>query len=173
MAKLVKCYYCGEMFDRETEEFGKPTSNRYAHKHCYDKAQSEKTQDEKDYEALTQYIKKKFNMNVISAKVIRQISDYKKQFNFTYSGMLKALIWWFDVKKNTLEATNGGIGILPYIYNDAKTYYYGLWMAQNINSEKDLANFHIRTEEIEISSPRRYVQPPRLFDIERESEDGK
>ena len=84
--------------------------------------------------------------------------------------MLKALIWWFDVQRHTLEGTNGGIGILPYIYNDAKTYYYGLYMAQMINEEKDLSNYKTKVEEIEIAPPQVYVQPPKLFNIERENE---
>ena len=104
-------------------------------------------------------------MQTISAKVTRQISDYKKQYNFTYSGMLKALMWWFDIKKNTLEGTNGGIGILPYIYNDAKTYYYGLYLAQMANKNKEI---HTQVEEIEIAPPQVYAQPPRLFNIEEE-----
>lgn len=82
--------------------------------------------------------------------------------------MLKALTWWFDVKKNTLEKTNGGIGILPYVYNDAKTYYYGLFLAQNINKNK---HFSHCTEEIEIQSPRAYVTPPKLWDIEGGDDD--
>ena len=107
-------------------------------------------------------------MQTISAKITRQITDYKKQYGFTYSGMLKALTWWFDVKKNSLEATNGGIGILPYIYNDAKTYYYGLYMAQLSNQNKAI---HTRIEEVEIAPPQVYVQPPRLFSIEEEEDD--
>jgi hypothetical protein len=79
--------------------------------------------------------------------------------------MLKALMWWFDVKGNTLEATNGGIGILPYIYNDAKSYYYGLYMAQKVNEGKTVDT---RVEEIEIASPRVYTPPPRLFNIGEE-----
>ena len=99
MAKaMVKCIYCGEQFDRNAEAFVAVTSRRYAHKACHDKVQGEKTQDEKDYEELCNYIKKKFNMQSISSKITRQITDYRKQYNFTYSGMLKALTWWFDVK---------------------------------------------------------------------------
>lgn len=171
MAKLLaKCPYCNIQFDRNEEEWVAINSRRYAHKKCYDKVISEKSQDEIDYEALTNYIKKKFSMQTITSKVQRQITDYKKQYSFTYSGMLKALMWWFEVKKNTLEGTNGGIGILPYIYNDAKTYYYGLWIAQNINAEKDLENYKIKIEEVEIAPPQVYVQSPRLFNIEGENE---
>ena len=108
-------------------------------------------------------------MQTISAKVTRQIADYKKQYNFTYSGMLKALTWWFDVKNNTTENTNGGIGILPYIYNDAKTYYYGLYMAQMSNQDKTI---HTKIEEIEIAPPTVYTPPPRLFNIEEEENEN-
>lgn len=166
MAKLIaKCFYCGEQFDRNQEEWIAVNARRYAHKSCHNKAQAEKTQDEKDYEALVNYIKKVFGYTTISAKISRQITDYKREYNFTYSGMLKALTWWFDVKKNTTENTNGGIGILPYIYNDAKTYYYGLFLAQNANIGKTIQT---KVEEIEIPPPQVYVQPPRLFKLEEE-----
>ena len=166
MAKaMVKCFYCGEQFDRNAEPFVAVSSRRYAHKACHEKAQSTKTQEEIDYEELLKYIKEKFCMQTVTAKIIRQIADYKKEFNFTYSGMHKALIWWFDIKKNTLEGTNGGIGILPYIYNDARTYYYGLYLAQVVNQDKI---FKQEVEEVEIAPPRAYTPPPKLFNIEEE-----
>lgn len=166
MAKLMaKCFYCNEYFDRNAEEFVAVNNRRYAHKKCHDAAQAGKTQEEKDYESLINYIKQIFGYTLVPAKVTRQITDYKKSYNFTYSGMLKALIWWFDVKKNSIEAANGGIGILPYIYNDAKTYYYGLYLAQQANKDKTVK---IKIEEIEIAPPRIYVQPPKLFNIGEE-----
>jgi hypothetical protein len=167
-AHNVICYYCNQVFDTKTEAYVMVNSRRYAHKTCHDRIQANKPQEERDYEALLQYIKQKFQLTTVSTKIIRQISSYKKEYNFSYSGMLKALTWWFDVKKNTLEKTNGGIGILPYIYNDAKTYYYGLFLAQDINKNKHFSN---RVEEIEIQSPRVYIAPPKLWDIEGGNDD--
>ena len=166
MAKLLaKCYYCGEQFDRNQEEWVSVNARRYAHKKCYEAVQSEKTQEEKEYEELIKYIKQKYNYQNTPAKISRQITDYKKQYNFSYSGMLKALTWWFDIKHNTLEGTNGGIGILPYIYNDARTYYYGLYLAQVNNQNKDIT---YKTEEVEIAPPQAYVAQPKLFNLEEE-----
>ena len=166
MAKaIVKCIYCGEQFDRNAEAFVLVSNRRYAHKACYDKTQAGKTKEEIDYEELLKYIKQKFCMQTVSSKIIRQITDYRKQYNFSYSGMLKSLIWWFDVKKNTLEGTNGGIGILPYIYNDASAYYYGLYLAQIANENKA---FKMEVEEVEIAPPQVYIPPPKLFNIEEE-----
>ena len=94
MAKLLaKCVFCNQQFDRNAEEFVAVNNRRYAHKACYDKVQNEKTQEEKDYEELINYIKKIFHYNTVSSKVVRQITDYKKQYSFSYSGMHKALVW--------------------------------------------------------------------------------
>ena len=160
--------HLGQVFDTKQEAYVMVNSRRYAHKTCYDKDQASKPQEERDYEALIKYVKQKFQLTTVSAKITRQIINYKKEYNFSYSGMLKALTWWFDVKKNTLEKTNGGIGILPYIYNDAKTYYYGLFLAQNINKDK---YFSKKVEEIEIESPRVYTTPPKLWDIGGRNDD--
>ena len=57
MAHRVKCYYCGITFDRDkVVDCVKVNGSRYAHLECHLKAQDEKTQEEKDLEALEQYI---------------------------------------------------------------------------------------------------------------------
>lgn len=167
---MAKCFYCGETFDRNAEEFVAVSSRRYAHKHCFEQNQAGLSQEEKDLAALEKYIKQKFSMQTVSAKISKQIANYKRQYQFTYSGMLKALIWWFDVKNHTLEGTNDGVGILPYIYNDAKTYYYGLYVAEKLNQNKTI---HTRVEEVEIAPPQVYIQKPRLFNIGEENENEK
>ena len=51
MAKhMVKCFYCGEVFDASTTPYVKPNSRRYAHKTCAQTAEENKTQEEKDKE---------------------------------------------------------------------------------------------------------------------------
>ena len=67
------------------------------------------------------------------------------------------------VKGNSKEGSNGGIGIIPYIYEDAKKYYYNLYLAQQRN--KDVEGYRITVKEIVIASPRMYVAPPKMFDL--------
>ena len=43
-------------------------------------------------------------------------------------------------------------------------------MAQMVNSNKDLAHYKRKVEEIEISPPQVYVQPPKLFDLGEEED---
>ena len=42
-----------------------------------------------------------------------------KEYNFSYSGILRTLIYFYDIRGNTIEASNGGIGIVPYVYEEA------------------------------------------------------
>jgi hypothetical protein len=84
--------------------------------------------------------------------------------------MLKTLKWYYEKEGNSIEKSNGSIGIIPYIYKQALDYYYSLYLAQQINKEKDISSFIISKErEISIQSPRVYVRPPHMW-LEEEDE---
>lgn len=169
MAKaMVKCLYCEQMFDRND-----PANNaikigrRYAHKQCSDEHDEQMTQDEKDEKALYEYCKDIFKEDYNYLKIKKQIESYIKNYQYSYSGMLKALKWFFEIKKESVEKANGGVGIIPYIYQDAYKYYYTLFLAQKKNKEKD--NYNIKTKTVIIESPRMWIAPPKLFNL---GEDG-
>lgn len=169
MAKaLVKCLYCGETFDRNTIDCVKPKGNRYAHKHCHEAACANKSQEELDYEALVAYIKQLFG-GTVNPRVWKQIKEYKDTYEYSYSGMHKTLIWWYELKHNDIEKANGGIGIIPYVYNDALQYYYALYLAQITNEDKVICAAPVR--EFFIEPPRSIRPVPRLFKFKEENEE--
>ena len=165
MAHPVTCYYCGVKFDRDKEPTVQVSARRYAHKECAEKYNEQKSEEEKDLESLEQYIMKLFDEPFVNARVKKQIKDYQKQYGYTYSGMLKALIWFFEVKGNSTEKANGGIGIIPYVYKDAYNYYYNLYLAQIVNQEKDIEQYQTKVREIVIQSPKAPPKRIRLFDL--------
>lgn len=178
MAKMVLCPYCRQKFDREKIPFVMVGARRYAHIECAKAAENNKSQEEKDKEALEEYIMKLFNEDYINARVRKQINQYKEEYNYTYSGMLKALIYFFEIKKNSIEKANGGIGIIPYIYKDAFNYYYAIWEAQQKNEAKlvKLVNpiDEDNTWEIKIPVPQRNIKKRNLFSfLDEENENGK
>ena len=121
---------------------------------------------------------KLFNEDYINARVRKQINQYKEEYNYTYSGMLKALIYFFEIKKNSIEKANGGIGIIPYIYKDAFNYYYAIWEAQQKNEAKLVKMVNPidedNTWEIKIPVPQRNIKKRNLFSfLDEENEDGK
>lgn len=105
-------------------------TRRYAHIDCARTQEENKSKIEKDKEALETYIRQLFNMSTINSKIQRQIKSYMKEYSYTYSGIHKTLKYFYEVKGGSVEKANGGIGIVPYIYDDAYRYYYNLWEAQ-------------------------------------------
>ena len=161
--RIVKCKYCGIQFDRNAEPAVEVSARRYAHKACADKYQEKASQDELDYAELEKYIKKLFNLQVVNAKIKKQIRDFRQEYNYTYSGMLKTLYWWFEIRGNSIEQAQGGIGIIPYVYNDACQYYYSIYLAEMAN--KGLTIYKPEVKEIEIGSPRTKPNPTKLFNL--------
>lgn len=156
MAKhLVKCLYCGEVFDASITPFVKPRSNRYAHKACAETAENKKTKEEKDKEILEKYIKELFRINSISVKIKKQMEMFKNEKNYTYSGMYKTLKYFFEIRGNSIEKANGGIGIIPYVYEEAFRYWQAIWEAQQKNENIQVKEYILPTKEIHISSPQR------------------
>ena len=163
MAKImVKCLYCGEQFDRASEPSVK-IGRRYAHKKCFDAQSDQDKQLQQDKSDFYNYIKEIYGSDYNYVSIQKQAENYIKQYNFTYSGMLKSLKWFYEVKHNSKESSNGRIGIIPYIYEDAKKYYYDLYLAQQRN--KNVQSFRIEVKETVITSPRMFVPPPKLFDL--------
>ena len=149
----VKCPYCDKYFHRELEEYVQVNKTRYAHKACYERHTAEMTQEERDKEILEKFIKQLFQIDTISQKIKTQIKDYHENKKYTYSGIYKSLVWFYQIKKNPIEKANGGIGIVPYVYEDARAYYTAMWLAQQQNKAKPIEQWKPNVIEIHIPPP--------------------
>ena len=161
----VKCKYCGVTFDRDSVPFKQVSERRYAHLACAVAAENEKTQAEKDKQELEDYIKELLEEEYISPKVRKQINSYIEDYNFTYSGMKKALVYFYEIQGNDKKKANGGIGIVPYIYRTAYQYYYSLWLAKQKNEDKDISLFKPVVREVRIVPPQLKPHRRRLFNF--------
>ena len=163
MAHIVTCIYCKKKFDRDKYPFVQVSNRRYAHTECSMSDDQKKAKDEQDKEALHNYIMKLFNTTYVDARIQKQIKQYVDEYNFTYSGIHKALIYFFEVKGNSLEKANGGIGIVPYVYQNAYNYFYELWLAQQKNKDVQIELYQPRVKEIIIPRPERKIKKRPLF----------
>ena len=162
----VKCLYCGQQFDR-LSELNVKIGRRYAHKSCYESQDAEDLKKQKDEHDFFEYIKEIYGSDYNYVQIHKQAESYIKQYNFTYSGMLKSLKWFYEIKRNNKESSNGRIGIIPYIYEDAKKYYYNLYLAQQKN--KEIKNYIAKVEVVTIPPPKMLQPRPRLwFDDEED-----
>lgn len=153
----VKCYYCGERFDTEQEPAVKINSRRYAHKKCVENQEQNLTQEQIDKIAFEEYVMKLFDIEFIEPQMQIQIKRFIEQNHFTYSGMHKALIYFFEVKGNPVNKMEKTLGIIPYVYQDAYRYYFSLWQAQQRNQEFKIKQYIPKVKEIVIPIPQ--LQP--------------
>lgn len=152
MAHYAICKYCNIRFNRDKEPYVEAGSRRYAHKACAEKHEATIPQEEKDYQNLEKYIKQLFKIDNLNIRIRKQIKDFKETYNYTYTGIQKTLYWWYEIKKNSISQANEGLGIVPYVYQDALKYYYNIYIAKLVNDTKITTEHKI--EEMEIESPR-------------------
>lgn len=144
-----KCVICNQWI--ESVEDSIPFKNRYAHTKCFNISmkllsdnKTKKLEDnkkeknfsgkkikevngalsEEEFQQKQQYfdfIKEVSGGRNISAKVYKLTQDYISQYGFSYLGMFQAL--WYFVHIQERELTGDIVGILPYIYEEAQTYF--------------------------------------------------
>ena len=173
MAHKCKCPICGKEFDRDKIQAVIYSARRYAHATCYPEGEpvpmdlKGKTPDQI---ALEDYIKQLFNINKISPKINKQLKQFIEEYEYSYSGILKTLKWWYEIKKQDISKAYGGIGIVPYIYQDAYQYYFNIAVADFVNQQKTEEDFKEKVYEVNIDEP--YLAPitQKLFNLEEEEE---
>ena len=120
---IRKCYYCGKEFDIEKEEWAKPVTNRYAHKACYE---ANYTEDQAIVDEIYAYLTSlliKYDFLMCE----KQRLSYIKKNGYTNEGILLALKYFYEVKKQSPDRSGNRIGIVPYVYDEAQAYYEELY----------------------------------------------
>ena len=97
MAHMVKCAVCGVSFDRDKIQAVKVGARRYAHHTC--KPDGELVplalpQVDPELEKLIEYTKNLLGKDYNAARVKKQIKDFKDEYGYSYSGMLKSLVYF-------------------------------------------------------------------------------
>lgn len=132
-----KCCKCGKSF--ATTEMQKKGTKKYCQQ-CFKVVE----QEGEHYKILIDYIYKTIFPDKEPPKLIfKQIADLKEKYQWTYMGMLYALKWHYEIEKNPIDTDRYyGVGIIEYIYDDAKIYY------SHLSEEyKRLENITFSTEE--------------------------
>lgn len=177
MAHLCKCVYCGQQFDRDKVPFVQVRSRRYAHESCAKGEDpppivqnGEVIQQKQDpvlieKENLNAYLYKVFKGDYDYMKTQKLINLYIEQ-GMTYSGIRKALVYYFEILGNSVDRgdpASRSIGIIPYIYEEAKNYYYGVWSVNERNKKKNIQDYIPKDIQVTISNPQRKIRKKKKF----------
>ena len=187
MAHYCVCSICKQKFDRDKIQAVQHSARRYSHATCEpdnknfvpmpekkekEKKEKEEKKEDPDLTKLKDYINQLFGKNANWAQIIRQIKIYTTENKYSYSGILKSLVYFYDIKANSIDKSNGAIGIVPFVYKDAYNYYYDLFLAQSRNETKDFSEVLNKTREITIRPPERPIKK-RFFNFLNEVIDNE
>lgn len=155
MAHIVTCTVCGKKFDRDTIQAVKVGTRRYAHQECKPDGElvplAVKKEVNSDLIKLKEYITKIYGDTANWALINRQLKKFQEENKYSLSGILKSLVYFYDIKGNPVDKSNGGIGIVPFTYQAAYNYYFSIFMAQQANENKVANN---KVIEITIKPPK-------------------
>lgn len=174
MAHYVTCTICKKRFDRDKYPAILISTRRYAHASCAGALSEEQAQEEKDREALEQYIIQLFKLEHMDGRITLQIKKFMQDYNYTYSGILRTLKYFYEVKQNDLSKSNNGIGIVPWVYQEAYNYYYNQWLLKQKNVDKNIEEYTPNYIDITIKDPIRQQKKKNIFKfLDEEVEDAK
>ena len=111
---LVTCYYCKSQKNKIEKSEAVRINDKNFHPKC-----AKLYQDKKELQELICEI---FNLKAPGPKNNAYISKFYNE-GMTFRGMKYSLEYFYKIKKNSIEKSNEGIGIIPYIYEEAKQYY--------------------------------------------------
>lgn len=175
-----KCVICSNWIEKEDETV--PYKNRLAHVQCFNsmmkmavKSNSEKkavkskkakkinpkstvlgdclTEEEsKQKRSLIGYIEELFGEKA-NAKTYTQIKNLMRDYPyFTYVGLEQSIRFFYEIKENPI--TNQGLGIVPYVYDQAQEYFKNLGEVQSHNASISNVNELYAHKKVRIAPPK-------------------
>lgn len=133
---IVKCRVCKGPIDRDNEvDWTMGAQGWYYHTPCYEnffateaKASAScgeeiEMEPEMWLDMTYRYLKYDLKIPIDWVKLQSQWNSFLKK-KLTPKGMFFALKYFYDVQKNKPQNSKGGIGIVPYIYEESAGYWY-------------------------------------------------
>lgn len=134
--KTPKCKWCGEWVDKSLNDYSK-TNVGYYHNQCYEQFELNK----QHMSELNSYISKIYNVEFPTGWMLKQIKEYKDNRKYTYKGMELTLRFICEVENKYLrEASDSGLGLIPYYYEKAKQYYINLYSVTKSAESVEIEN---------------------------------
>lgn len=116
MARLLKCYGTCE------KKYLKEELTKYKGKNYCQACLKEKRRNDEDYEFLLMKIRTSYNIPYPSGMMLRQIKTFKENRGYSYYNQGLAIEYIKNVLRKKME-TKYGLGLVPYVIDDAVKYY--------------------------------------------------
>lgn len=134
--KTPKCKWCGQWVDKSLNQFNKVSAGYY-HSNCYHAF----LQSKQDRQDLSDYVAQIYSIEFPTGWMLKQIKEYKEKRNYTYKGMELTLRYIYEIENKYLrEASESGLGLIPYYYEKAKKYHMNIREVTKSASNAEINN---------------------------------
>lgn len=156
MARKSKCNGCSIEITKEEKFISK--GKGYC-KTCHDDilAETEK------YKLLIQTICQYFNIDEPTGLMVKQIQQYKTQYNYSNSGIGYTLWYIKEIKGKSFNETKYGIALVKYHYDEAKKYFE---QQQRITNSVSNEQQEVKTREVKLNINKVYKKEKNKFTID-------
>lgn len=135
----VICRYCGKKIPK-TQAFKLKDRTYFCDESCSNKYLKE----QESYKELIKYLFDLYNGN-IPQYVFLQIKKYHDERKMKYTGIKLSLEYYMTIK-NGMWSNDKGIGIVEYVYDEAKKYY-----KEQMKSKSNLKSFEMNTVNVVVN----------------------
>lgn len=130
---MAICPFC--KIYMSTKEEGKIYKTKKFHNACFEKMLDDMDSGDDEMVKLTQYICKLFNIKRINPLMSEQISTFTKTNGYTLSGIRASLYYFFEMEEREVGEDVKGIGIVPFVYDEARQFFEGLAKVKEKNKK--------------------------------------
>ena len=121
---LVKCQLCGTQLDKKD-------AVRFEDKNYHACCAIEMEFKLKIYSYVARLFKFK-NERKPGPVIMSQLKNFMEKYDYTYNGIYHTLIYCYDIKKMSIAKAKEGIGIVPYVYEEAQEYFKNFYKKQQV-----------------------------------------
>lgn len=143
---MIKCSYCGKQIS--TAKYKTVKGKKY-HYECYAEMTSKAQEVEVEkkinfsgeaYQKLINYIVELYSVKSIPQKVLKSTAQQEVErimgtYGYSYEGIYNSLVYYHHILGNDIYG-RVSIGIVPYIYDEAKEFFNDIDRANKENQGK-------------------------------------
>ena len=120
---MPECRICKKQINKDNDDWVMPSKNFYYHRKCYEDWKMSTPVTDEGYRAfiydfLGRDMKFSYDWHMIQAQIDKFVKDKK-----TIKGIFYTLKYFYEIKGGDWDKGHGGIGIVPFVYNEACAYW--------------------------------------------------
>jgi hypothetical protein len=152
---MANCPYCKNYIS--TKEPSKNYKGTKVHLACFEKMLDDLEAGDTDREELNRYICKLFSLKKITPLIDSQINNFVSINGYTLKGIQGTLYYFFELEEREVGEDVKGIGIVPFVYDEAKDYF-----SLKSKALEENRKFNKKTQEVSVRVHTRDYSVPKI-----------